>query len=104
MPFSVTVTAQDQFNNTATGYSGTAHFTSSDGAAVLPADATLSNGVGSFNVTLETAGNQTVTATDTVSGSTGSSTTIATTAAAATPFTSKAPTPAPPSPPNLLTP
>src|SRR5262249_31861068 len=67
MPFSLSVTAQDQFNNTATGYSATVHFSSSDGAAVLPGDATLTNGVGSFNVTLETAGSPTVTATDTSS-------------------------------------
>src|SRR5207253_3232246 len=64
--FNVTVTAQDQFNNTATGYAGTAHFTSSDGQAVLPANSTLSNGTGTFTVTLKTAGSQTVTATDTV--------------------------------------
>src|SRR5438477_574864 len=36
--FSITVTALDQFNNTATGYAGTVHFTSSDGQAVLPAN------------------------------------------------------------------
>jgi len=40
--FLVTVIAQDAFNNTATGYSGTVHFTSSDGQASLPADGTLS--------------------------------------------------------------
>jgi hypothetical protein len=62
---SVTVTALDVYGNTATGYSGTVHFSSSDGAAVLPADATLSAGVGTFSVTLRTAGTQSVTATDT---------------------------------------
>src|SRR5262249_57280823 len=31
--FSVTVTALDQFNNTAAGYRGTAHFTKTDGGA-----------------------------------------------------------------------
>ena len=72
-----TVTAQDQFNNTATGYAGTVHFTSSDGNATLPADSTLTNGVGTFNATLKTAGNQTITATDTVTNSiTGTSNTI----------------------------
>src|SRR5205085_787642 len=35
---SFTVTALDAFNNTATGYAGTVHFTSSDGQATLPAD------------------------------------------------------------------
>src|SRR5581483_6605121 len=63
--FNFTVTAQDQFNNTATGYGGTVHFSSTDGAAILPANSTLSNGTGTFNATLDTAGNQTITATDT---------------------------------------
>src|SRR5262249_12369322 len=52
--FNFTVTAQDQFNNTATGYSGTVHFTGSDGSAVLPANSTLTNGVGTFSATLKT--------------------------------------------------
>ena len=73
-PGSVTVTALDAFGNVATGYAGTVHFTSSDGHAVLPSDMTLSNGVGTFSETLDTAGNQTITATDTVSaGVTGTS-------------------------------
>src|SRR5260370_1735399 len=67
--FSFTVTAQDQFNNTATGYAGTVHFTSSDGQATLPADGTLTNGTGSFSATLNTPGNQTISATDTLSSS-----------------------------------
>ena len=56
----LTVTAKDASGNTATGYTGTVHFTSSDPAAVLPADATLTNGVGTFSVTLKTAGTQSV--------------------------------------------
>ena len=44
--FTFTVTAEDPYNNTATGYAGTVHFTSSDAAAVLPANATLTNGSG----------------------------------------------------------
>ncbi len=76
--FSVSVTALDAGDVTATGYTGTVHLTSSDGAAVLPADATLTNGTGSFSVTLNTTGNQTVTATDTASASvTGTSGMIA---------------------------
>src|SRR5205809_22373 len=63
--FSFTVTALDQFNNTATDYAGTVHFTSSDGAAVLPANSTLTSGTGTFSATLNTAGSQTLTATDT---------------------------------------
>ena len=65
--FSFTVTAQDGSNATDTGYAGTVHFTSSDGQAVLPANSTLTSGVGTFSATLKTAGNQTITATDTVS-------------------------------------
>ncbi|MES5485986.1 hypothetical protein QMZ05_24805 [Bradyrhizobium sp. INPA03-11B] len=65
-PGSVTVTALDAFGNVATGYTGSVHFTSTDGIAVLPADTTLTNGVGTFSETLDTAGNQTITATDTV--------------------------------------
>jgi predicted outer membrane repeat protein len=64
-PFTFTVTARDAFNNTATGYSGVVHFTSSDGQATLPADSPLTNGAGSFRATLRTQGSQTLTATDT---------------------------------------
>jgi MtrB/PioB family decaheme-associated outer membrane protein len=64
--FSVTVTALDAANNVAVGYGGTVHFTSSDVAAVLPANATLTNGVKTFSITLRTPGAQTITATDTV--------------------------------------
>jgi hypothetical protein len=64
--FNFTVTALDGSNNVAPTYSGTVHFTSSDGASILPADATLTNGVGTFSATLNTAGPQTITAKDTV--------------------------------------
>jgi hypothetical protein len=85
VPFSVTVTAEDAAGNTATGYAGTVHFTSSDPgtALVLPANYTFvpatDQGVHTFTngVALVTvgAGSQTVTATDTVTGSiTGSAT------------------------------
>ena len=81
----LTVTALDPFGNTATGYSGTVHVTSSDGQAVLPSNAALTNGVGSFDVTLKTAGPQTITATDTVTSSvTGVQSSLIVTAAAAT--------------------
>src|SRR5205085_382082 len=66
---------------------GTVHFTSSDGAATLPANSTLTNGTGTFNATLRTLGNQTITATDTVTSSiAGTSNAIAVSAAAATHF------------------
>src|SRR5262249_56145070 len=67
--FSFTVTAQDAFNTTVPGYSGTVHFTSSDGAATLPANATLTNGVGTFSATLDTDGTQPNAATHTIPSS-----------------------------------
>src|SRR5262249_25972239 len=66
LPISLTVTAFDAFNNIATGYSGLVHFTSTDGQASLPGNSPLTNGTGTFNATLRTAGTQTVTATDSV--------------------------------------
>ena len=73
----VTVTALDAYENTATGYAGTVHFTSSDANATLPANGTLTSGVGTFSVAFGTVGTQSVTATDTVTPSiTGSQTGI----------------------------
>jgi hypothetical protein len=72
----VTVTARDRFGNTATGYRGTVHFTSSDTATgvVLPGDypfTAADAGVHTFSggVTLVTVGTQTVTATDAANSS-----------------------------------
>src|SRR5207237_898492 len=59
---SFAVTAKDAYGNMVTGYSGTVHLSSSDPQAVLPADATLSNGTGVFGATLKTAGYQSITA------------------------------------------
>jgi prepilin-type N-terminal cleavage/methylation domain-containing protein len=67
-----TVTAKDAAGNTATGYTGTVHFTSSDGAAALPGNYTFTaadNGTRTFIAILKTAGTQSITATDTVTGS-----------------------------------
>ncbi len=83
----VTVTAQDLGANTTPTYSGTVHFTSSDPQAVLPADSTLTNGVGTVPVTLKTAGPETVTASDTVTTSiNGTSTPVTVSPAAANHF------------------
>jgi hypothetical protein len=65
----VTVTARDPFGNVATGYDGTAHFTSSDSQATLPADYAFTTGSGgddgthTFTVTLRTPGTQSLTVT-----------------------------------------
>jgi len=76
----VTVKALDAYGNVATGYRGTIHFTSSDPAAVLPANYTFvaaDNGNHAFSggLKLKTVGTQWVRATDTVTASiTGSQT------------------------------
>ncbi|MEP7286189.1 MAG: SBBP repeat-containing protein [Chloroflexota bacterium] len=62
----VTVQALDASNNATNNYTGTVHLTSSDLQAILPANATLTNGVGTFSVTLKTGGTQSITATDTI--------------------------------------
>ena len=77
-PVSFTVTAKDQFNNTVPGYAGTVHFTSSDPAATLPGDTTLTNGVGVFSATFRSLGTQIITAADAGTATiTGSSSAIA---------------------------
>ncbi len=67
--FSFTVTMLDPYGNTATGYTGTVKFTSSDKLAVLPANYTFKTtdqGVRTFSATFNTLGTQSLTATDTV--------------------------------------
>ena len=85
--FSVTVTARDQYNNTAPSYAGTIHFTSTDGAATLPGNYTFTAadaGVHAFaGIILKKAGSQTVTATDAVTSSINGGAPLAVNAAAA---------------------
>jgi hypothetical protein len=70
VPFAMTVTALDAYNNIATSYQGTVHFTSSDPLATLPPDGTFTaadNGVRTFSgFTLLRPGDQTITVTDSV--------------------------------------
>ncbi len=80
----LTVTAYDAFGNVATGYSGTVTFSSSDPQAALPSDSTLTNGTGTFTAMLFTAGDQTITATDTVDNSITGTATVTVNPAAAT--------------------
>jgi hypothetical protein len=66
--FTVTVQARDYSNAPSFEYTGTAHFTSSDPQAVLPADYTFTaadSGAHNFTVTLKTSGRQSITVTDT---------------------------------------
>jgi subtilase family serine protease len=67
MPFRVTVTALAASGKTDTGYTGSIHFTSTDPQASLPADFTFTSadsGTFTFTVTLNTAGTQSIAATD----------------------------------------
>ena len=95
--FNATVTVKDAFGNTATGYRGTVHFTSSDPEADLPADYTFTaadDGAHTFTsaVSFKTAGNRTLTATDAGSSSiTGTSDPVAVSAADAASLTVTAP-------------
>jgi hypothetical protein len=66
-PFEVTVTALDSWGHTASTYTGTVHFTSSDPHAALPDDYTFAasdGGQQTFSVQLQTASTQTITAYD----------------------------------------
>ena len=73
--FIVTVTAEDQFNNPAIGYTGTVVLSGGDAGAILGPNAQLTSGVGDFSVTLATAGTQIITASDsaiaTITGASG---------------------------------
>jgi hypothetical protein len=82
----VVVTAFDAYGNVATGYTGTVSLTSSDPHAVLPSSFTFpgTTGTHTFSVVLDTAGAQSIIATDTASSSlTGAESSITVQAAAA---------------------
>jgi hypothetical protein len=86
--FNVTVKAVDTFGQTALGYTGTVHFGSTDGQAVLPGNYAFTGGDAgqhtfTSGVTLETAGSQTVTATDTATSSITGSASVSVSPAAA---------------------
>ena len=83
-PFTVTVQAVDA-NWNAVSSTDTVGITSSDANAVLPSNAALVAGAGSFSITLETGGSATVTATDITDGSKTAS------SSAAIPVTNTAP-------------
>jgi uncharacterized delta-60 repeat protein len=86
---SITVTADDASGHLNPNYTGTVHFTSSDPQAVLPVDYTFTaadQGMHTFNVTLKTAGVQSITVVDTLSGMSGSETNITVNPAAASSF------------------
>jgi hypothetical protein len=92
----VTVTAQNTANAAITNYTGTIHFTSSDGAGILPADYTFvpgDAGVHTFTgvLVLKTAGTQTVSVTDVAQSSATGGATVSVTGAALDHFVVTAP-------------
>ncbi|MFO7848151.1 MAG: invasin domain 3-containing protein [Balneolaceae bacterium] len=61
-PFSITITAQDDYGNTATGFTGTAPLSTTAGT-IEPANATFTDGVATVSVTVtDTGTDQTITA------------------------------------------
>jgi len=86
-----TVTAIGPNGATDTPYTGTIHYTSADPQAVLPVNYTFTAadaGVHTFTATLETAGTESITATDTTTQSTtGTESNVTVSAAAASSFT-----------------
>src|SRR5260370_23031277 len=86
-PFNITVTALDASNTVVASYSAKVHFTSTDPQAVLPANSPLTNGTGTFSVTLKTASPPTISVSDAASAAiSGTSNSINVTAPPATHF------------------
>jgi hypothetical protein len=104
VPFTVTLTVYDAYQNVALGYMGTVHFTSSDSSATLPADYTFipgDQGSHTFIIKLRTLGSQSVTVTDSGNGSITDSVTVLVTGPSKTPVllhSSSRPTSTPPMP------
>ena len=74
VPLSLQVTAEDSFGNVTSGYRGTVHLSSGDGAATLPLDypfSALDAGSHAFTVTLRTAGVRSLAANDAALGVAG---------------------------------
>jgi hypothetical protein len=89
-PFHVTAVALDSPGNVDHSYPGTVHFSSSDGRATLPANYTFTSrddGVQTFPVKLGTAGTQTITITDTATGSITGQASVTVTPGSLTQFT-----------------
>jgi hypothetical protein len=84
-PIALAVSALDQYGNTDQSYAGTVHFSSTDRSSgvVLPPDSHLTYGQGNFSATLDRAGSQTISATDSASASIAGSVTVQVNAAAA---------------------
>ena len=99
-PLLVSVTAQDAWGHTATGYRGTVRFTSTDANATLPPASAFTAGDAGIHtftggVTFATAGTQRVTATDAATASITGTSGPVTVFAAGTTLTAVAPTSGP---------
>jgi hypothetical protein len=82
-PFGITVTVQDRYNNTeTTGYTGTVHFTATNGAQANYTFQSADMGQRTFTIVLNRAQTLGITGTDTVSGITGTTSFVITPAAA----------------------
>jgi hypothetical protein len=92
--FNITVTSLDASGQMVASFSGTVHFTSSNGQAVQPASGALASGTGTFSVTLSTAGSQTITATDSTISGTSSTLTVSAPIPTPVPFAHQPLTPA----------
>ncbi|MGD0645441.1 MAG: hypothetical protein ABSA75_11100 [Candidatus Bathyarchaeia archaeon] len=105
-PFSITVTAKDAYDNTATSYTGTPSLTYSAGSINPGAMNAFIKGAGSTAVTVTTAGlSITITATDgTHTGESNSFTVIATQTSTPTPTPTHTPTPTTSTPSPTATP
>jgi hypothetical protein len=82
VPFQITVTIQDAFNNTVTGYTGMVHFTATNGAMANYTFTPTDMGSHTFTIRLFQAATLGVTGTDTVSGVSGGTSFTITPAAA----------------------
>src|SRR5699024_2261521 len=94
---SFTVTVQDTIGQTATGYTGTVYFSSSDQQAGLPASYTFpaaDKGVHTFTAALKTAGTQAITVRDASGILTGSQMGVTVTPAAFAGYRVSVPNPA----------
>jgi hypothetical protein len=90
-PFSLTVAAVDAFGQPAVGYTGSVHFTASNGAAANYTFTAGDGGQHTFNLVLRRAGTLIVTGTDTANPAVTGTTTISVAAAAAVGFDVMAP-------------
>jgi hypothetical protein len=66
VPYNVVVSVRDRYGDPVVAYNGTVHFASNQRGETLPPDSKLTNGVGTFSVTVNTAGHEVIVATDTV--------------------------------------